>query len=237
MVTLQAWPFLVSRNQTVDYQPVVAPRFMVDNGIAELLVSKTNGERTSEPINLKVRQTKAGDLTLIYRITLARDGQTSYKDGFGRSIDWVEGVVLNGLRDETAAPEVLLAAHQCVEGKFKRFWGLQDKAQMICEGPFEVTVEGQTLVLGNAGTDQRKQPTRPKDGPSMLTPLLIFAVATLFFAFIVASLTAAYFAHENRSLTETINEVCQQEKAEEWIAEIEGLHCGRPAGNPGSPDH
>jgi hypothetical protein len=43
---IQVYPFLVSRNRTLDYRTVVAPRFMCDNGVAHELARAAGGSLT-----------------------------------------------------------------------------------------------------------------------------------------------------------------------------------------------
>ena len=107
MSKIQAWPFLVSRNQFLDYRTVVAPDFLCEAKIAGLLAKVAEGD----PDNIYYREivaSKVGDLTIVYRVVeaLAKDvgneNEGILKDSFGREIYLIEGFVLKGIQSSPA---------------------------------------------------------------------------------------------------------------------------------------
>ncbi|NEQ12001.1 MAG: WD40 repeat domain-containing protein, partial [Moorea sp. SIO4E2] len=108
-MSINAWPFLVSRNRYLDYRTVVAPDFICDAKIANLLARVTDGDLT-EPGKGFIRQiagTEAGDFTIVFRIIQAtekdlnsKEGDDILKDEFGRKIYLIEGVVIQGIKSK-----------------------------------------------------------------------------------------------------------------------------------------
>ena len=45
-MSIEAWPFLVSRNRYLDYRTVVAPKFICEAGISNLLARVADGDLT-----------------------------------------------------------------------------------------------------------------------------------------------------------------------------------------------
>src|SRR5271157_4253069 len=92
------WTFLLSCNKSVDYQPVVAPNFMVDAKISGMLLRwiSIDNDLTGKLRHTLVSQSGLGKLTIMYRVVLAKNEKTQYHDGVGRPILWVEGVVVKG---------------------------------------------------------------------------------------------------------------------------------------------
>lgn len=74
MSEIQAWRFLVSRNQFLDYRTVVAPDFMCQVNIASLLAKTAEGDPISEDLAYyrEIHGSKSGDLTIIYRVREAQ---------------------------------------------------------------------------------------------------------------------------------------------------------------------
>ena len=48
MIEIQAWRFLVSRNQFLDYRTVVAPDFMCQVNIASVLAKAAEGDHKND---------------------------------------------------------------------------------------------------------------------------------------------------------------------------------------------
>lgn len=121
---IQAWPFLVSRNKTVDYRTVVAPDFMIDARAAGLLANKTSGDLSERPRN-KLIDTSLGLLTLAYRVVPATEQGMAYLDEYGRPILWIEGVVLKGDFSGHAIPlETLQKIHTNLVRDYQEFWNI-----------------------------------------------------------------------------------------------------------------
>lgn len=70
MKNIQAWGFLVSRNQYLDYRTVVAPSFMCQAGASSILSKAAEGDLTEKGSALyrEIHNSKVGNLTLIFRV-------------------------------------------------------------------------------------------------------------------------------------------------------------------------
>jgi hypothetical protein len=72
-MSIKVWPFLVGRNPYLDYRTIVAPDFICDAGIPNLLARAADGD-LSEPgyaISRKIEGSKVGDFTIIFRVVKA----------------------------------------------------------------------------------------------------------------------------------------------------------------------
>ena len=128
-MTIYGWPFLVTSNRILDYRAVVAPDFMVDADASEILFRETPGEPNEHPTFRELSDTKAGDLTLAYRVVFATEGSERLKDSIGRPILRIEGFVARGhLRQLFAKNEAVVRnqllpeARKRVEQEFLGFW-------------------------------------------------------------------------------------------------------------------
>ncbi|MBD2233718.1 WD40 repeat domain-containing protein [Phormidium tenue] len=131
MSEIQAWRFLVSRNQFLDYRTVVAPDFMCQVNIASLLAKTAEGDPIDDNLAYyrEIYGSKCGDLTIIYRVHEAQakeinDGAEGIlKDSFGREIYLIEGVVLRGIQASLAIMlECLDFNHQQLIEDYRNFW-------------------------------------------------------------------------------------------------------------------
>lgn len=131
MSEVQAWRFLVSRNQFLDYRTVVAPDFMCQVNIASLLAKTAEGDPISEDqaYYREIYGSKSGDLTIIYRVCEAQareindDFEGILKDSFGREIYFIEGIVLKGIQTSVAITlENLEFNHQQLVNDYRDFW-------------------------------------------------------------------------------------------------------------------
>lgn len=131
MSEVEAWRFLVSRNQFLDYRTVVAPDFMCQANSASLLAKTAEGDPISEDqaYYREIHGSKSGDLTIIYRIREAQardvndDAEGILKDSFGREIYLIEGVVLKGIQASLAITiENLESNHQRLAEDYRVFW-------------------------------------------------------------------------------------------------------------------
>ncbi|NET65308.1 MAG: hypothetical protein F6K63_13335 [Moorea sp. SIO1G6] len=133
-MSINAWPFLVSRNRYLDYRTVVAPDFICDAKIANLLARVTDGDLT-EPGKGFIRQiagTEAGDFTIVFRIIQAtekdlnsKEGDDILKDEFGRKIYLIEGVVIQGIKSKnqvSISNQKLEDVHQRLTEGYTEFW-------------------------------------------------------------------------------------------------------------------
>lgn len=130
-MNMRAWPFLVSRNRNVDYTTVVAPQFMVNQGITNLLADAAGGkvDEANRGKYREIRGSKVGDLTLVFHVIQAEkrhvglEGDEPLRDQSGRPIRLIEGIVLRGLMPgiEVSNSDIQVA-HEMVKGAYKEFW-------------------------------------------------------------------------------------------------------------------
>lgn len=131
MNNVEAWLFLVSRNQYIDYRAVVAPKFICESDESSLLAQAVEGNLTQPGTVLyqEVQGTIVGDLTLIYRVIEATEDNTNIlgspilKDAFGRDIYLIEGIVLKGIQhDFVVTQQDLDSVHQQLVEYYRSFW-------------------------------------------------------------------------------------------------------------------
>lgn len=131
MSEVQAWRFLVSRNQFLDYRTVVAPDFMCQVNIASLLAKTAEGDPISEDLAYyrEIYGSKSGDLTIVYQVREAQardindDVEGILKDAFGRDIYFIEGIVLREIRTSLSITlEDLESNHQRLIEDYCNFW-------------------------------------------------------------------------------------------------------------------
>jgi hypothetical protein len=108
-----AWPFLITRNQTLDYRTLLAPQFLIDAGATGVVIREADaGGDHPWPVSWRhVDDPKAGDLWLVFRSVAAtaslvggEDGQP-LRDRSGRRIYLIEGLVVEGRNPNREAAE------------------------------------------------------------------------------------------------------------------------------------
>ncbi len=127
---MQASPFLITANKPLGYRTVVAPTNL-NSRIAKLLADVA-GKDISQDGTANARIIRGGvhgDFTLIYRRIRAKSSlitpnTTGYlKDSFGRDIFLIEGIIVDGVRDNiTVLQKEFEQAHKIVAEHFKDFW-------------------------------------------------------------------------------------------------------------------
>jgi hypothetical protein len=136
MMLIQIHPFLVSRNRTLDYRTVVAPKFMCDSGVAHQLAKAAGGKLTplGHAVCREIQVTPPENLILVFRV-IASDQQEIYSnaspeallDPFGREILWIEGFIL---KDKINLPDLTLEAFEIVHKhllpSYQLFWESTD---------------------------------------------------------------------------------------------------------------
>ncbi|WP_449420949.1 WD40 repeat domain-containing protein [Phormidium nigroviride] len=155
MKNITAWSFLVSRNQSLDYRTVVAPKFMYDAGIAGLLARVTEGDLTEKGTALyrEIHNSKAGDITLIFRIVEARaedigTGNGVLKDLFGREISLIEGIAFQGQESNIVmTANHLEEAHKRIIGDYRKFWEVEDSFSAVASDSFILQSQGEETNL------------------------------------------------------------------------------------------
>ena len=139
-MSFKAWPFLVSRNRYIDYRTIVAPDFICDAKIPNLL-ARVAEEDLTEPNQAIIRQvvnSKVDDFTIVFQVVMAKEKDIDTKgndrviiDQFGREIYLFEGVVIKGIGDVYLIDKDLEKAHEKSMEIYRKFWK--------CIDPFPVT--------------------------------------------------------------------------------------------------
>jgi hypothetical protein len=131
-VVIQAYPFLVSRNRSLDYRTVVAPLFLINEGISSVLARAAGGNLTlpGYAICREIQGTQLGDLTLIFHVIEANQkdiypdkADEVLIDPFGREIVFIEGVVLKERPDKFVVTQELFDfIHERILNGYRSFW-------------------------------------------------------------------------------------------------------------------
>lgn len=129
------WPFFVSANRQIDYRTFVAPDFIADQGLSNILARATKGE-LSAPGTAYFRVVnfpKSDKITLVYRIIQATGENTgvdikgNLKDSFGREIFIIEGFVFYGKNDQVILTQNHFdQLHDEIKKYYPDFWHLED---------------------------------------------------------------------------------------------------------------
>jgi hypothetical protein len=103
---VDAWPFIASRNPTLDWRPILAPDFLIEARADYLLLTET---ASPDPHPLwptieekVVESARAGTVTLLFSSfaatneLLGEESDEQLLDGFGRPIHVVLGLVFRG---------------------------------------------------------------------------------------------------------------------------------------------
>jgi hypothetical protein len=93
---IQAWPFLVSRNRTLDYRTIAAPDFLVDAGEAGHLAANASSDADGRRVTRPLSTPRHHALSMVYETTDACIDGAPVLDSHGRPIEWTFGVVLKG---------------------------------------------------------------------------------------------------------------------------------------------
>ncbi|BDI15944.1 hypothetical protein ANSO36C_17460 [Nostoc cf. commune SO-36] len=151
MKSIQAWGFLVSRNQYLDYRTVVAPNFMCQSGTSSLLAKAAGGDLTQKGAALyrKISHPKLGNLTLVFRVieAIAKDtgiaGNGVLKDSFGREIRLIEGILLKEIMPDILVTEDIIVTegnleeiHKQLVKYYREFWDYSNPNPAIPSEPF-----------------------------------------------------------------------------------------------------
>ncbi len=135
-MSIKVWPFLISRNQSLDYRTIVAPDFIIDAKNTNLLIQVADGDLTEENEALfrQVKSPKLGYLTVVFRVIKAKKKDIEQepqnevlKDPFGREIYFYEGIVIKGKLNFSEVGEKiknshLEQAHDYLKKHYKDFW-------------------------------------------------------------------------------------------------------------------
>lgn len=130
---MQASPFLVSRNRYLDYRTVVAPQFICQAGISNLLARAADSEliESEDVFYRQIQGSKIGDFSIVFRVVKARRKNGNFleeiaKDQFGREIYWMEGFVLQDIDKPAVGKADFEKLHQFLSSKYEQFWDLTE---------------------------------------------------------------------------------------------------------------
>lgn len=136
-MNIKAWPFLVSRNKSIDYQTVVAPKFICDEGIHNILSLATKGELT-EPTDAYIRAiefSRNRSYIIVYQVVNATEQDINplgekalITDDFGRGIYLIKGFVLEEKYDKEDIEDMIRKQdiddlyHKQLREYYTQFW-------------------------------------------------------------------------------------------------------------------
>lgn len=155
---ITAWSFLVSRNRYLDYRTIVAPDFICQAKISNLLARAVEGELT-KPNEIIVRQvvnSKVNDLTMIFQVVTAKEkdinsegNNMKLRDQFGREIYLFEGVIVKGIGEDYIYVDNndLKKAHQQLIVIYQQFWNSLEPYPAISSSRFSIEVIGADRCL------------------------------------------------------------------------------------------
>ncbi len=134
----QAWSFLVTRNQSIDYKTVVAPDFISQAKIRSLLIKASEDDSSEEGKVLirSIQGSEVGDLTIVFRVAKAKrryieesGNDDILKDPFGREIDVIDGLVFREKSDKVFDKIRQIHLNQArkeLKEQYSKFWN-EDK--------------------------------------------------------------------------------------------------------------
>lgn len=144
----QAWSFLVSRNQYLDYRTIVAPDFIFNADVSIILAKVAIGE-VSKPETAyyqEIDHPSVGKLTLIFRVILATGDNTGLSetgvltDGFGRKICLIEGIVIKEFQPNFRLSQTILEGiHELLMECYRKFWEIITPVAAEPSKSFELT--------------------------------------------------------------------------------------------------
>jgi hypothetical protein len=160
MKNLLAWPFLISRNKLLDYRPITVPDFIAKAGAANLLLKHATGD-IMEHSQLTISDPRLGDMTIAYHVIPAMQGNQHLTDGYGREIDRIEGIVLEGNIQAKVSKQIIHRAQQIVEDDFLEFWQQSQPPSVKGSQAFNIEQKGAHLVPLERLTPNSAQSLQP----------------------------------------------------------------------------
>jgi hypothetical protein len=155
-MSIEAWPFLVSRNRYLDYRTVVAPKFICEAGISNLLARVADGDLTQSGCAYirRVQGSKAGDFSIIFQVVEATEKDINpegenqvIKDQFGREIYLLEGILVKQFGDVNVTQEYLEKAHDMLVISYRQFWNWTAPRSAIPSEALLLGINGASLGL------------------------------------------------------------------------------------------
>ena len=178
MTMFEAWSFLISRNQFLDYKTVVAPDFMCRSGATGVLAKAAEGDSPELGIVYyrEVHGSKVGELTLVFRVIEATsentgiEGSGNLKDSFGREIVLIEGLALKGIvQDVFVSQTIFDRIHLELVKHYQEFWSQTTSQSATASELFVLSSEGVKLeykVLKEYGIGGKVSTSSPKEIPT-----------------------------------------------------------------------
>jgi len=179
---VEAWPFIATRNATLDWRPILAPPFLIKVRSDYLLVTETSGADPHLLLATRklVDSDRAGAITLVFSSRVATTELLGHEppepllDRFGRPVHVVEGLVFRGRPSVSPSEQEasLAAVRALTREQFPVFWHQVDEGvppkhsaamRMPTDSPAAV-----------ATTD-----VKPKGGSHRSLPLLMAVVLTV----------------------------------------------------------
>ncbi len=137
---LEVWPFLIGRNQTLDYRPILVPDFLKDNSTIIQSTVKLD-HHSSLMRSLQVCDDKLGSMIFSYRSITANRNDEILLDASSRQIYRIEGFVFRGIQlsqeeiDEILSNENLFSwAKLEIDKAFEDFWSQTEPSQACLSG-------------------------------------------------------------------------------------------------------
>jgi WD40 repeat protein len=131
-MNIETWPFLISRNQYLDYRTITAPEFICNDSSANILSKSADAELiVGENIAYReIRNYRRGEMTLIYRVLKATkkdigsdDSEEVLRDSQGREISLIEGVIVMGFPLDVKLPANFFeTVHEQSIKAYQNFW-------------------------------------------------------------------------------------------------------------------
>ena len=183
-----AWPFLISRNQHIDYRVIVAPDFLVQSGQSQLISRWTQNQDSHGIVINKTTHSTYGVLSIVFRQSPAKTKRNeTFRDNVGRPILWIEGLVFNGDIEEHLVPtKILDEIRQKLEATYQEFWDNGERFNTVTSAtieislPFSNTIEPVNLVTNKGfewrSTTEKKQKNLLIAERKMVNQILIIGI-------------------------------------------------------------
>ncbi|MEI1375673.1 hypothetical protein PQG02_03220 [Nostoc sp. UHCC 0926] len=230
---MNAWPFLVSRNQYIDYRTVVAPDFICNAGISSILARTADGDLT-EPGNAFIRTiegSKAGSFTIVFQVVEATEQDINYpggnavlKDSFGREIYLIKGFVLKGkhnYRDTEVYQKHIDKSYEYSVESYRQFWQATDYNATISSEAFSLESQEHSKQLRLIGLPSFE--IEPQVVSINFNLIVSIAVALLvIIGIILASLNLKIFGLQHKTEHDIVSVYNQNVKTRHIYVKITG---------------
>lgn len=220
-MSIEAWPFLVSRNRDIDYRTVVAPDFIFQAGISNLLARVADGDLTKpgHAFIRRVQGSKAGDFTIIFRVVEATEkdinpegGNQVLKDSFGREIYLLEGLVVQGTGKVTVVQKDIEKAHALLIKNYSQFWGWTAPSAAISSEAFSLAINKASIPLNLEELELFQVRSKAPEPQPQPKPISIgFLVAVIAFLLLAIGIIFNSFGFLVNQLPESKDDKCNQQ--------------------------